>query len=46
MKIPFPTNYIIITIVGIMILVLIIMFYSIIKLKKDNIIDVIKENSF
>jgi len=45
-KMPFPTNYIIITIIVIMIIVFTSMFYATRKLKKDNIIDVLKENSF
>lgn len=45
-KMPFPANYIIITIIVIMIIVFISMFYATRNLKKDNIVDVLKENSF
>lgn len=45
-SVPFPAVYILITVIGIMIIVLLAMFYSIQKIKKENIIDVIKEDSF
>ncbi len=45
-KMPFPTNYIIIIMIVITIIVFTSMFYATRKLKKDNIIDVLKENSF
>ncbi len=45
-KMPFPTNYIIVTVIVIMIVVFASMFYATRNLKKDNIVDVLKENSF
>lgn len=45
-KMPFPTRYIIITIIVIMVVIFISMFYATRKLKKNNIVDVLKENSF
>ncbi len=45
-KVPFPTTYIVIVIIGVMIIVFATMFYSIRKLKSDNIMDTLKEESF
>jgi len=45
-KMIFPTAYIIIAIIVIMGIVFISMFYATRKLKKDNIIDILKEDSF